>query len=80
MANHFMLIIWAVYSNKMVSMASNGWLECPNLNQYYAIDYFCFTISCPGGSTITYFNLPMVSVLYDYCFKYLLLFKHVSLS
>ena len=63
MANHFMLIIWAVYSNKMVSMASNGWLECPNLNQYYAIDYFCFTISCPGGSTIKYFNLPMITVL-----------------
>jgi hypothetical protein len=57
---------WFPWQNKMVSMASNGWLVCPNLNQYFSIDYLYFTISCLGGSTFKYFNLHMVSGLYDY--------------
>lgn len=74
----YALLVWTVYSNKLVSMVSQGWLECPNQNQYFSIDYVCFVVSCLDGSTVKYFNLQMVSGLYDYFFKYLLCLKHTS--
>jgi hypothetical protein len=59
-------------------MVSQGWLECPNQNQYFSIDYLYFTVSCLGGSTEIFQPAYGKWFVWLFFFKYLLCLKHTS--